>query len=710
MNRRAFTLIESIVVVLIVVLLLFVVLPVYAFFGNETRNRTMCASHLAGIYKALYTYSTVNKDKFSIAAKQTYEGNATGFKEGDRATGKGAKLDNNITASLWIMVREGYVGTKSYVCPSAGDKHDPLTTDGTPNGRAALLENTFDFINADALSYSSINFFSKHGAGQWDADVNPAWVIMGDDNNNDHTADPSTRHTLSMQPNASAEEIAKNENSYNHFGEGQNLLYGDSHVSFERDPFQGPTRDNVFAMRKDDGNDPDPRKAVHAPPTLSNTYTPGTYTRKTDVVLIPVTGNNGVSLSGKKSTLSEPELDARAQAPLTTTEKLLSQGKLAEAAQALEKKLAADARDDNARFELGAVQFIQAVEHLGQSLYRYGIMSGTPLARSMPMLRLPVPPNPNPQAISYADFRKIFQTWVDDLAKAEQTLSQIKAADVEMPLRLALTSLDFNADGKADEGEALWSIFAGLNPGALRNADTERIKKHAEAFVITFDRGDVHWLRGYCHLLSAFGEVALAHDTSMLFGKTGPMLFPKVTSDIKPLATGAMGRTGMGDMGTILDMIAFVHLVNLDVSEPKRMGAALGHLEACIEQSVESWKHILTETDDDHEWIPNPRQKNSVTRMTVSQDQVQGWMTFLGEARDILAGKKLVPFWRGDMAGGINLRKVFTEPTTFDIVLWVQGSAAQPYLEAGPVTDSRTWRQLQRVFGGNFLTYAIWFN
>ncbi len=72
-----------------------------------------------------------------------------------------------------------------------------------------------------------------------------------------------------------------------------------------------------------------------------------------------------------------------------------------------------------------------------------------------------------------------------------------------------------------------------------------------------------------------------------------------------------------------------------------------------------------------------------------------GWQEFLGEAERILAGKKLLPFWRGDAKRGINLRRVFTEPRTLDLVLWIQGTAALPYLEAGEISTPEVWAPLR---------------
>ena len=83
-------------------------------------------------------------------------------------------------------------------------------------------------------------------------------------------------------------------------------------------------------------------------------------------------------------------------------------------------------------------------------------------------------------------------------------------------------------------------------------------------------------------------------------------------------------------------------------------------------------------------------------------------MLFLSEFDALLKGEKLLPHWRLDK--GIDIRRVFLEPRPFDPILWVQGSAALPYLASGPVTDARTWRRIMELFGGNFFGFAVWFN
>ena len=127
-----------------------------------------------------------------------------------------------------------------------------------------------------------------------------------------------------------------------------------------------------------------------------------------------------------------------------------------------------------------------------------------------------------------------------------------------------------------------------------------------------------------------------------------------------------------------------IHMIRLPVLEPERMKAALTHLESMIALSRESWKFILAETDDDHEWVPNPKQHTVMPGGAVTDAMVKGWMEFLDEAQAILKGEKLIPFWRRRDDRGVNLRRVFTEPTMFDLVLWIQGTGRRTLSGKGP--------------------------
>ena len=104
------------------------------------------------------------------------------------------------------------------------------------------------------------------------------------------------------------------------------------------------------------------------------------------------------------------------------------------------------------------------------------------------------------------------------------------------------------------------------------------------------------------------------------------------------------------------DVISLFHqLTRLPIKEPARTRAALAHLEAGVVQAKELWKFVLAETDDDNEWIPNPKQ-TGVVGVKVTQEMVNAWLETLDEVEQVLKGKKLILFWRGEAGErGVNL-------------------------------------------------------
>lgn len=387
-------------------------------------------------------------------------------------------------------------------------------------------------------------------------------------------------------------------------------------------------------------------------------------------------------------------------------EKYLLEGKLVEGEKALLQRLKQEPGDDEARCGLGVVQFLQTFEHFGASLYKHGLRTQRAFRGAPQEVRDLLPQNPNPEKITYEQWRGIVQTAVDDLSKAESTLAEIKDDDVKLPLHVALVKIDLFGTGNPVSAQSL----ARPIPADLPDDDT------LQKLVVGFDRGDVHWLRGYCHFLCALGEMLLAVDSQEHFNCTAHLFFEKVESPHLFLQEErrSLDEVMNFDRRMISDLIAYIHMLRFPMKEPARMQAALKHLEAMLPQAKEMWKHYLAETDDDREWIPNPEQ-TGVLRVDVTQEMVDTWLATLDETESVLQGKRLVPFWRGEEDGkrGVNVRRIFTEPKAIDPILWVQGTAATPYLEQGELTkfaDPRTIGQINETFGGlNFFGFAFWF-
>jgi hypothetical protein len=391
----------------------------------------------------------------------------------------------------------------------------------------------------------------------------------------------------------------------------------------------------------------------------------------------------------------------KSQTPTSVdVEQYLINGQFQQGETALLNKLKVNPNDDRTRFGLGVVQLMGGVESLMQSLYRYGLQQNA-VTSFFPILRLPVPNNPTPQPITYKDSRSILQNLLTDLDKVKNTLEPIKDPTVKLPLRIGLTRMDLNANKKLEANESFWKTFSLLT-------GRQATEKDAQKFAIAFDAGDVVWLKGYCNLLSAIAQVVLAYDESKLFDSTGHLIFAKPQTSYPFLQKGKSNFV-FGEVD-ITDLIAFIHLINFPVAEPQRLSMALQHMQTVTALSRQSWKMILAETDNDREWLPNPKQKAVIPNAAVTKPMIDSWLSFLNEADALLTGQKLVPFWRKPELRGLNINKVFTQPRQLDLVLWVQGTGAAAYLENGKPTDPGVWQRLLEVFRGQLLQFGAWFN
>ncbi len=378
------------------------------------------------------------------------------------------------------------------------------------------------------------------------------------------------------------------------------------------------------------------------------------------------------------------------------TRQTAESGKWQDGERKLAARLEANPADSEARFGLGMVRFIAAVEAFGQHHYRYGLL--TPENPLFPFLRMPVPKNPNPEVLTYAAQRAGLARLLDGLAAAEATLAGVEGQDLKIVIDLEKTRLDFRGTGTADA--TLMAVVRSISPMVMRPGAAR-----PEAFEIAFDLGDAIWLRGYCHLLSAALEFLLAYDWRDTFAGAAGLFYPRI--EAAGSATSQLPWT-RGN-GEIAAAVAMIHLIRWEPVEPARLAKTRRHLKQVVALSRESWKAILSETDDDREWIPSATQKNGVLPgMTVTQPRIDIWLAALDDFDAVLDGKLLLPHW--GLERGFNLKRVFEEPRTFDLVLWATGHAAAPYLEDGPMISSERWRLWQLVFGGDFLTFAAYFN
>lgn len=415
-----------------------------------------------------------------------------------------------------------------------------------------------------------------------------------------------------------------------------------------------------------------------------------------------LTGRALVALTLIGGTASDTAASADAAEARPLFEAHIRRGDLAGAEAALNQLLTASPEDHSARTLLGVTQALAAIEGAARRQYEYGFLQNNIVLGAG--LRLPIPAHPDPKPVRYEDARAVVADLQAGLAKAERTLAAVDVKQVHCLVDLSQIGFDLDGDGLTEQEQLAPLLFGGrLPPDA------------AQRWVIGVDGGDVLWLRGYCHALMGVCDMILAHDWETFFHAVGHRFFPKAVSPYAFLAPAQQPRPWDEDF--FLDVIAAIHLCNWEVVEPERMRSAHAHLVEMVALSRLSWKLILAETDDDHEWIPNPRQKSQLG-WAVTQEMVEGWIQVQDEAERILNGERLIPFWRpfrrefprGGRGLGINLHKVFHEPRRWDLVLWVHGIGAAPFLEEGALTDINFWSEMDRTFGRNLLGFSLWFN
>lgn len=371
-----------------------------------------------------------------------------------------------------------------------------------------------------------------------------------------------------------------------------------------------------------------------------------------------------------------------ADEPTLRVQDYLNRGDLANGELEFQATLKLHPDDDQARFSLAMLQLAQSVERLGQSLYRYGTRSEV---ASMPVLRLPVPENPDPAPISYIAFRRLFDDFYRDLARVEETLAEIEDQEVQLPLKLAGIHLDITADGDPSER------FDDLLKRIVRS-DFSFLDENPE-FLVRFDRGDVAWLQAYCHLTMAVIDVFLSVDGSPYFNEMAQRQFPK------SIAT----KTAESDRGRN----------QLDVLEGRRLERFRQHMIDVVRLNHETWKYIRAETDDDHEWLPNANQERGVLGLPVKDEMIDAWLAMMDEFKALLDGERAMfkSFW-GRNGKGLNLKALLEDPPAgFQVDLEFLKKLPDQYYSDEKEFDVavcfRVFVMMQNTTG---VGYAAWFN
>ncbi len=354
------------------------------------------------------------------------------------------------------------------------------------------------------------------------------------------------------------------------------------------------------------------------------------------------------------------------------------------------------------RFALGGVRFLRTVEAALQMQAREGLYDPTGM---VPFLRFgdraAVAADPSrplrPEAV-----RELFDGVVNGLNEARQPLGQLGATDFSVEINLQDLWFDVNEDGKRTPDEGLMQLFG---PALMGWRWSERAPD-APAPVVHFDAADAAWLTAYCHLLQGLGDIIIAYDP------TEPI---RSVQDAKARMAALSSAPGSGDpqayayFATATDTAAIM-IKALDQDPDKtRLHAARDHFLAMVADNRRFWDAVGRETDNDHEWLPNDRQ-TSALGLDLPPGTGAHWLKVLADMEAILKGERLIPYWRTGTGVGLNIANLFNDPRPVDLVDWIQGAGALPYLQQGTLADADAWAAFEDMTQGQAMLLTLYLN